>query len=85
MTLLLTHEEIVELTERKTRPAQVRQLCHMGIQHKVRMDGSIAVLREHVINSLDGNAKSQKTEKKIEPNWGALNATQEKPGKHRAA
>lgn len=44
----LTDEEIVGLTRRQRYPAQVKALRAMGVDHKVRGDGSPAVLRSHV-------------------------------------
>jgi hypothetical protein len=46
--VFLTPEELAELTSRRRRPAQQVQLNAMGIEYKVRADGSIAVLRAHV-------------------------------------
>ncbi|MHB8348410.1 MAG: DUF4224 domain-containing protein [Acidiferrobacterales bacterium] len=46
--MFLTPEEIVALTRRKRRPAQVIELRYMGIEHRVRPDGSVAVLWAHV-------------------------------------
>lgn len=46
--MFLTPDEVAELTNRHRRPAQMVQLNAMGIEHKVRADGSIAVLRAHV-------------------------------------
>jgi hypothetical protein len=42
-----TPEELYSLTRKRTAPAQTRALRHMGIEHKMRPDGSIAVLRAH--------------------------------------
>lgn len=47
MSLLLDSEEIEELTGRTRRGAQVRVLRAMGIEHRVRPDGSVAVSRAH--------------------------------------
>lgn len=44
----LTTSELVELTGKVRHSAQIRQLRHMGIHHKTRADGSVAVLRAHV-------------------------------------
>ena len=45
---LLTAVELRELTGRVRRSAQVLALRFMGIEHHVRPDGSVAVLRSHV-------------------------------------
>ena len=43
----------------------------MGIEHKLRPDGSVAVLRAHVERALGLN-EAVKNMKTIEPNWSAL-------------
>jgi hypothetical protein len=49
-------------------------LSKMGIEHRLRPDGSVAVLRSHVESVLSGKS-DKKTKTATEPNWGALNAT----------
>lgn len=44
----LDSTEMAELTGRVRSDAQVRALRHMGIEHRVRPDGKVAVLRSHV-------------------------------------
>lgn len=66
----LEKEEIQALTNRKVRPAQVRVLKSMGIQHRVRPDGSVAILREHIVKVFDGSVKPKT--KIVTPNWDAL-------------
>jgi len=46
----------------------------MGIEHKVRPDGGIAVLRAHITKVFDGNpeAASRKPQKLTSPNWAAI-------------
>jgi integrase len=44
----LSYEEIQALTHRKVHSAQVRVLKAMGIEHRVRPDGSVAILRAAV-------------------------------------
>ena len=46
--MILTTEELIELTGRRRSDAQVRVLRFMGIEHRRRPDGSIAVSRAHV-------------------------------------
>lgn len=48
MTLFLESDEIEQLTAKKRRSSQVSALNQMGIQHLVRPDGTVAVLRAHV-------------------------------------
>lgn len=47
-TLTLSDEELENLTRKKRPSAQRRALCLMGIEHRTRPDGSVAVLRAHV-------------------------------------
>lgn len=47
-SMFLTHEELVELTDRTQHAALARALRSLGIEHKVRADGHVKVLREHV-------------------------------------
>lgn len=54
--MLLTDAEIRELTGRERRPAQVRQLNALGVQHRQRADRSIVVLRAHVDQLLGAGA-----------------------------
>jgi len=72
--MFLTREEIRGLTTRIQYSAQVKILRAMGIEHRVRPDGSVAVLRLHVEQLLGGESK-QRCESNKEPNWGALHAT----------
>ena len=69
--MFLTTEQITELTGRKTHKSQRAVLNHLGIEHKVRPDGSLVVLRSHVEKSLGGNSDSVKL-KAPEPNWSAI-------------
>lgn len=71
--MFLTPEELRELTDKRVRPAQVRVLRAMGIEHRVRPDGSVVVLRSHVEKLLGGDTKQSKKAPDIEPDWGALN------------
>ncbi len=43
--LFLTRDELVELTGKKRKSAQIRALAEMGIPYRVRPDGTPAVLR----------------------------------------
>ena len=45
----LTRNELSELTHKIRPSAQARVLGQMGIEHKVRPDGSIAVLQSTVL------------------------------------
>ncbi|MFJ1257879.1 DUF4224 domain-containing protein [Cupriavidus sp. CuC1] len=46
--MFLTNDEIRELTKRTHRRTQVEALRTLGIEHRVRADGSIVVLRAHI-------------------------------------
>lgn len=70
--MLLTDEQIAELTRRRRPHAQLKMLRFMGIEHKLRADGSIAVLRSHVESIMGGEAKP--AAKETEPDWSALDA-----------
>ncbi|MEI6729818.1 MAG: DUF4224 domain-containing protein [Pseudomonadota bacterium] len=71
--MLLTNEELIELTGKHRREMQQCTLRHLGIEHRLRPDGSIVVLRKHVEKSL-GDIDNKRERSRIEPNWGALNA-----------
>lgn len=46
--MFLTDQELTELTGKRQNAARIRVLNSMRVQHKIRPDGSIAVLRAHV-------------------------------------
>lgn len=72
--MFLTIDELRALTRRVQHAAQVRVLRAMGIQHGMRPDGSVAVLRSHVERLFGGTAEEH-VRRPVEPNWGALNAS----------
>ena len=69
--MFLTEAEIRELTGRRVRSSQVKVLRYMGIDHKVRPDGSVAVLRSHVEHQL-GAKDAAPAAREVEPNWAAI-------------
>lgn len=71
--MFLTDEELSGLTGRKRRDAQVRALRFMGIEHRLRPDGSVAVLRAHV-EDMFGLALTGQSEAtaEMEPDWSAI-------------
>jgi len=71
--VFLTPEQIKELTERTQHSAQLRVLRALGIDHKVRPDGSLVVLRAHVEQQLGCALPSAKLQEP-EPDWEAVNA-----------
>ena len=68
----LSKEEIRSLTNKRPRNAQVRALRTMGIEHRVRPDGSVAVLRAHIFKVFDGESAQTKHTQVIQPNWDAI-------------
>jgi hypothetical protein len=44
----------------------------MGIEHRVRPDGSVAILRDHITKVFDGHVKNQAKNKHAVPNWEAM-------------
>lgn len=69
--MILTTDEIAALTGRRRKDAQLRVLRFMGIEHRVRPDGTVAVLRAHVERELGGQGQG-KVDREIEPDWSAL-------------
>ena len=67
--MFLRNEEIVALTNRQRSAAQVRALRTMGIEHRVRPDGTVAILRSHV-EYLLGYSVGAKVVKEYE--WGEV-------------
>lgn len=74
MKMFLDSDEVRELTQRVQRAAQARTLNSMGIEHRARPDGSLAVLRAHVEQQLGGTQATSRKKAAAEPNWGALDA-----------
>lgn len=68
--MMLTPSELADLTGRSRSDAQVRALRFMGIEHRTRPDGSIAVLKSHVEHVLSGYISYKL--KDPEPNWNAI-------------
>jgi hypothetical protein len=72
--LFLNRTEIIELTGHRRRTYQIHALNAMGIQHKIRPDATIAILREHLIHvfGVPSPQLASKTPKVIRPNWSAI-------------
>lgn len=68
----LSPQEVQELTARRHRYAQVNALKSMGIEHRVRPDGSVAILRAHIVKVFDGDTASTRKTKQAVPNWDAM-------------
>ena len=77
--MFLDDAEIAQLTQRTRRPAQSRVLSFMGIEHKRRPDGSIAVLRAHVERMFGGAiVPSERPRKVVELDVAAIKAISER-------
>lgn len=74
MAMFLTEEELFSLTHKQRPKAQMKALRSMGIDHRERPDGTVAVLRSAVEASMGGETAVQKN-KAYEPDWNAFNAT----------
>lgn len=70
VAMFLTPAEVESLTGRQRHTFQVRALQQMGIDHKVRPDGSVAILRA-ALEACFGCPRPSRT-KSTQPNWGAL-------------
>lgn len=70
--MFLTPEELVEVTHAKRRDTQIRALRSMGIEHRVRPDGTVAVLRTHVEQVFGGGTSKTPEPKNCEPDWSAI-------------
>lgn len=71
--LFLEPSEIEGLTSRVRRSAQVKVLRALGIEHKVRPDGSVAILRDHVSKVFDGAVNTaERRQRAVAPNWAAI-------------
>lgn len=57
--MFMTPEEIQALTGKKFRSSQAHALRLMGIEHKVRPDGSVAVLKSHVEEVFSGKKPTE--------------------------
>lgn len=69
----LTPSELAQLTGRTRSDAQKRALRYMGIEHRTRPDGSLAVLRAHVNQVFGGDSVEREgSAKEVEPDWSAM-------------
>ena len=74
--LLLTEEEIQEITGKKRWSAQIRALRQLGIVTKSRPDGKPLVTRSHYLLEM-GSSQAQNKDRNIEPDFGALYESQD--------
>lgn len=68
LSTFLDVAEVAQLTGRSRRDAQVRALRFMGIEHRERPDGSVAILRSHV-KQVFGDSGAATTVQEFEPDW----------------
>ncbi|WP_036025547.1 DUF4224 domain-containing protein [Paraburkholderia dilworthii] len=68
--MFLTRDELTHLTGRRQRGSQAQVLRMMGIEHRVRPDGHIIVLRRHV-EQLFGAEMGNRGGREPMPNWSA--------------
>lgn len=69
--MFLTDGELIELTGKQKRPAQIRVLRQLCIEHRIRPDGRPMVLRAHVDVLFGAGPQSAKVEE-AEPDWSAM-------------
>lgn len=70
--MILSHQELIKLTGRTRKDAQVCALRFMGIEHRLRPDGSVVVSRSHVERILGGSSTDKLNKSIVEPNWSAI-------------
>jgi hypothetical protein len=70
--VFLTPEEVASLTGKQRGDAQRRALNFMGVEYKVRPDGSIAILRAHVERLFGGGASTERQRKKTAPDFSKV-------------
>lgn len=63
--LILTPEEIKEVTGKARRGAQTRELRRLGLEVKVRADGVPIVSRQHFELKFGGNVSSESEDKVV--------------------
>jgi hypothetical protein len=67
--MLLTRQELTELTGYKNPSAQKRWLQHEGFCFRVAADGRPRVLREAVIKELGGRSSEKRSTRRVEPQF----------------
>ncbi len=73
MSMFLTEEDIINLTGKQRRNAQMKELNILGITFRKRGDGSLVVMTAHVEKILDGKIPSGlESTNEVEPNWGVV-------------
>jgi hypothetical protein len=67
--MFLSTEELIQLTGRRQGAAQIKILRFMGIEHKIRPDGSVAVLEEHVKSEMGMSDELPRQKNEWIPSW----------------
>jgi hypothetical protein len=67
-SMFLNNDEVFDLTGRRQRASQAQMLRAMGIEHKIRPDGRVIVLRRHV-EQLLGIKAERRAKAAFEPDW----------------
>ena len=70
-TLILSEEEIVDLTGKHRWGSQSAVLNSLGIHHKVRPDGRIIVARAHFEQVMLTKETKRRAPVEAEPDWSA--------------
>lgn len=69
--MFLSKEELFDLTHRVRYSAQAQALRALGIEHRIRPDGSIAVLRSHIEKVFDAAVQTRRVAKQT-PNFDLI-------------
>ncbi len=70
--MFLSRAEIADLTRKQHRDAQARVLRAMGVEHRVRPDGSVAVARAHIERIFGVSAVSGAPRQKTLPDFSKV-------------
>jgi len=70
--MFLTEVELTELTGAKRRETRIRALRAMGVEHRIRPDGRVVVLRAHVEALLGGVLPAIVSTPPAKPDWSVL-------------
>lgn len=73
-SFVLGQDEVSDLTGRVQHAAQAKALKAMGIEHRARPDGSIAVLRAHAEEVMSGSGQPARKKREPQINWSGVNA-----------
>jgi len=72
LPMVLESDELASLTHKVRASAQVKALRFMGIEHRIRPDGTVAVLRTHVEQVLGVLPAEKRKPPANEPNWAGI-------------